>query len=407
MLKKMSLRTRLTLLSAIVITSTAVVMTVVSILSADYIFVRGVQKMFGSVTISQKVTEFSAGDGITFTPSDDNVDGRPVKDADYMVLDLTLSEAGRRFNLWGITGMLLITLLGIGAAWLMAGRALMPVRELSRTIEEINGKDLTRRVDTHGSQDEIGRLAGSFNTMMDKVSESFERQKRFSASAAHELRTPLTTIQLGVEVLELDKEPDPERMKKALAVTKSNTDRMIRLVGDLFRLSTDEAYEMDEEMTIHSLFSDILEELFPMVQAAGLKTSVSASPEITLSGNRILLYRALFNLTENAVKYNREGGFVFLSAWKEGEEVMVSIRDSGIGISSKELPHIFEPFYRVDRSRSRAMGGSGLGLSLVKEIIEKHGGTIGVISEPGEGTLFTICFPAAQVRQDEDKKNGI
>lgn len=393
MMKKMSLRTRLTLLSAIVLTSVAVILTTVSMISANRIFVQGVQQQLNKdLSLSSQTSDIAISKKIEVAPSGDNTDDVTLSQAKYTAIGMTLLEAGQEFNMWGIIGLALITLLGIGATWYMAGRALKPVQELYNAIDEIDEKDLSRRVDTHGRQDEIGRLGKSFNAMMDKVSASFERQKRFSASAAHELKTPLTTIQLGLEVLELDDNPNPEQMKKVLSVTKNNTDRMVRLVSDLFRLSTDDAYEMDEVMSVQNLFSDIKEELLPIIQARSLNVTIVTTPEIKLTGNRILLYRALFNLAENAAKYNREGGLISLTAYKEGEGINVCVSDNGIGIPQEELPHIFEPFYRVDRSRSRAMGGSGLGLSLVKEIIEKHGGSIEVESILGEGTSFMIRF---------------
>lgn len=395
MMKKMSLRTRLTLLSAIVLTSVAVILSTVSMISANRIFVQGVQQQLNkdlSLSVQTSDIDISKKIEVALAPSGDNTDDVTLSQAKYTAISMTLSKAGQEFNMWGIIGLALITLLGIGATWYMAGQALKPVQELYNAIDEIDEKDLSRRVNTHGRQDEIGRLGKSFNAMMDKVSASFERQKRFSASAAHELKTPLTTIQLGLEVLELDDNPNPEQMKKVLSVTKNNTDRMVRLVSDLFSLSTDDAYEMDEVMSVQNLFSDIKEELLPIIQARSLNVTIVTTPEIKLTGNRILLYRALFNLTENAAKYNREGGFISLTAYKEGEAVNVCVSDNGIGIPQEELPHIFEPFYRVDRSRSRAMGGSGLGLSLVKEIIEKHGGSIEVESVLGEGTSFMMRF---------------
>lgn len=395
MLSKISLRARLTILSAIVMVSVAIALTAVFIVSADQIFVQGVQNELDNVITFQTTPLFEQDSGLSITPSGDWGKDEEDELVDYSVIRMTLHRAGFRFNRWGVAGLILITLIGTGATWLVVGRALKPVRELSDAIEEIGGNDLSRRVDAHGSRDEIGHLAQSFNAMMDKVSESFERQKRFSASAAHELKTPLATIQVGMEVLHLDDNPDPERMKKTLAVAKSNTDRMIRLVEDLFRLSTDETYRMDEDISVSHLFTELIRELSPAVREKDLITSVSAEEGIRLRGNRTLLYRALFNLAENAVKYNREGGEISLSACLEKDGVTLCISDTGIGIEPEEKERIFEPFYRIDRSRSRAMGGSGLGLSLAQDIIKKHGGIIEVDSTPGKGTSFIVIFPVA------------
>ncbi len=417
MIKKRSLRFRLTVLSAVVMISVAIVLTAVFSFSADRLFVKNL-----SATLSDKVTfsqaksqstdlgaqPFASTEPKENTPSSQGANEgvisvtptSPTQEADQGMLikeiQVNLSQAGQRFNLWGIAGLILVTLLGIVATWLMAGRMLKPVRELSDAIELVGDSDLTRRVDDHGMQDEIGQLARSFNTMMDKVSASFQRQKRFSASAAHELKTPLATIQVGLDVLDLDENPDPVRMKKALAVTRTNTTRMIRLMEDLFKLSAAETYDMDEEMPVNGMFAEILEELSPLVQAKNLEVSAVAPPDLKLTGNRSLLYRAVFNLVENAAKYNRDGGKITVSAGWEEDAVVLGVADNGIGIPPEDLPHIFEPFYRVDTSRSRAMGGAGLGLSLVQEIIHQHGGSIKVESVLGQGTTLILRFPSSK-----------
>lgn len=408
MLKKLSLRARLTLLSALVMAGAAILLTAVSFYSADHIFVQTVPeqlKMASIITTApseaaqppSQTVNFSqavaSGNSAALAPDDQ------TPEADFSAIQITLAKAGRQFNVWGIVGLALVTLLGAGVTWLMAGRALRPVSELSGAIEDIGENDFSRRVDAGGRQDEIGHLAHSFNGMMDKVSASFERQKRFAASAAHELKTPLATMQVGLEVLELDAQPSPERMEKTLAMAKANTGRMIRLVDDLLRLSAEGTGEMDEQVQLSIIFEGIQSELAPQIRAKQLKVCVPPMPDITLQGSRSMLYRALFNLMENAVKYNRENGSVVVTAEREGEDVLLCIADTGIGIPADELPHIFEPFYRVDRSRSRAVGGSGLGLSLVQDIVEKHGGTVRAESTPGEGTVFTLRFPADKIEK--------
>lgn len=334
MLKKLSLRARLTLLSALVTAGVAAVLTAVSLFSADRIFVRDLSETLlrDEFTVhteepgqpdaqrppSAEVRGYGAPPGpniISVTPNT----GGPAPERAAYTIQISLSRAGRRFSLWGVAGLLLAVLAGAGVTWLMAGRALKPVRELSDAIGEMGGDDLSRRVDPCGRQDEIGQLARSFNAMMDKVSASFERQKRFSANAAHELKTPLATIQVGLEVLELDEQPPPERMEKALSVAKANTERMIRLVDDLFLLSAREDGGPREEIPVDGLFSEILAELSPRIQAAGLTVSTAAPPGIRLTGSRGMLYRALFNLAENAVNITgRAAPFPFRPGRKRG-----------------------------------------------------------------------------------------
>lgn len=382
MMKKLSLRMRLTLLSALVMASVAVILTSMFLFGADRIFVRDLEQK------------------MTFQPQDIIItsvkkEGVPNENMDLQEVTVSLKKAGTQFNLWGMAALFLVLILGTGATWLMAGHVLKPLKELSYAIEEIGGNDLSNRVEIQGRQDEIGRLARSFNHMMDKVSASFERQKRFSASAAHELKTPLATILVNLEVLELDGKTSPDRMEKVLTIVKANTERMIRLVEDLMRLTSDKDHEMEEEVELSEVFAITLDELSPLIRKKDLTVSIENTPDISLTGSRVMLYRVMSNLLENAAKYNREHGSISIVTGRDDNGVTVKIEDTGIGIPEEALPHIFEPFYRVDQSRSRAVGGAGLGLPLVKDIVEKHGGEVTVKSAAGEGTTFILRFPAS------------
>lgn len=382
MMKKLSLRMRLTLLSALVMASVAVILTSMFLFGADRIFVRDLE---------QKMT-FQPQDIIITSVKKEGVSNENM---DLQEVTVSLKKAGTQFNLWGMAALFLVLILGTGATWLMAGHVLKPLKELSSAIEEIGGNDLSNRVEIQGRQDEIGRLARSFNHMMDKVSASFERQKRFSASAAHELKTPLATILVNLEVLELDGKTSPDRMEKVLTIVKANTERMIRLVEDLMRLTSDKDHEMEEEVELSEVFAITLDELSPLIRKKDLTVSIENTPDISLTGSRVMLYRVMSNLLENAAKYNREHGSISIVTGRDDNGVTVKIEDTGIGIPEEALPHIFEPFYRVDQSRSRAVGGAGLGLPLVKDIVEKHGGEVTVKSAAGEGTTFILRFPAS------------
>lgn len=380
MLKKISLRMRLTLLSAMVMAGVAVILTSMFLLGADRIFVQDLPNQ------------------ISFQPQDvmisTEIRGRQ-KTEDSQDITFTIRAAGTRFNVWGMAGLLLMLVFGTGATWFMAGKVLKPLGELSNTIEEISGNDLSRRVDKEiqDRQDEIGRLALSFNNMMDKVGASFDRQRRFSASAAHELKTPLATMLVNLEVMELDGQTSPARMEKVLSVVKTNTERMIRLTEDLFRLTSDKDSEMGEEVLLGEAVAIAVDELSSLLQEKHLSVSVQDMAGIKMTGNRVMIYRAMSNLIENAAKYNCDGGSINVTAEAAEHNVTVKIADTGIGIPEEDLPHIFEPFYRVDRSRSRAVGGAGLGLSLVGDIVEKHGGKTAIRSVPGVGTEITVVFP--------------
>ena len=374
MLKKISLRARLTLLSAMVMASVAVMLTGMFLVGADRIFVRSLQQYF--------VTQSDEYDIVVSTAV--------PAETDPGEMTFTIKQAGNRFNLWGVAGLVLMLFLGTGATWLMAGKALKPLGELTDTIEEIGGNNLSRRVEHQDRADEIGQLAGSFNHMMDNVSASFERQQRFSASAAHELKTPLATMLVNLDVLDMEEKASAAQMERVLSIVRTNTERMIRLVDNLFQLTTEKSSEMCEEVPVDEMFAEILEELSAQLNAKHLSVSLSNLSGIKLTGNRTMLYRAMSNLVENAAKYNRENGSIFISASQQQEDVIIKIEDTGIGIPKEECERIFEPFYRVDQSRSRSVGGAGLGLALVKDIVEKHRGTIQVHSRAGQGSEFIL-----------------
>lgn len=393
MLKKLSLRARLTLLSTLLTTSMAVLLTCFFMFNADRIFVKDLPIVFTAPDSDVALT-FKAAEPSAAPVDSKTLDQESETDPSYNNIDIvvTLTQATRQFNLWGIAGLCLITLLGGAAAWLMAGKALKPVRELSSAIEKVSNNDLSLHVETTEREDEISQLGKSFNTMMDKVNSSFERQKRFSANAAHELKTPLATIQVGLDVLELDEKPTQEQMEWALTVTKANTERMIELVENLFTLSSDKECDMNDIIDIQDVFTRIVDELAVQIDSRHLQVTMQISDDIKLKGNAVMLYRALFNLVENAIKYNIENGTILITAIEEGAKIKVSVSDSGIGINDEDMQHIFEPFYRADQSRSRLMGGSGLGLSLVNDIIKKHDAEIDVDSQPNRGTVFTVMF---------------
>lgn len=361
--------------------------------NADRIFVKDLPIVFTAPDSDVALT-FKAAEPSAAPVDSKTLDQESETDPSYNNIDIvvTLTQATRQFNLWGIAGLCLITLLGGAAAWLMAGKALKPVRELSSAIEKVSDNDLSLHVETTEREDEISQLSKSFNTMMDKVNSSFERQKRFSANAAHELKTPLATIQVGLDVLELDEKPTQEQMEWALTVTKANTERMIELVENLFTLSSDKECDMNDIIDIQDVFTRIVDELTAQIDSRHLQVTMQISDDIKLKGNAVMLYRALFNLVENAIKYNIENGTILITAIEEGAKIKVSVSDSGIGINDEDMQHIFEPFYRADQSRSRLMGGSGLGLSLVNDIIKKHDAEIDVDSQPNRGTVFTVMF---------------
>lgn len=301
------------------------------------------------------------------------------------VLPAPIIKAKKQFDGTSILFLILISAAGMAAAYIVSGRALRPVRELDRTIVRITGQNMGERIAEHDTLDEIGSLARSFNAMLDRLEQSFLRQKRFSANVAHELKTPLATMNAGIQVLHLDEQPTIEDCLETLDTAERNVKRLIGVVDDLFLLTDERAAEYDDEIHVREMFLDIFEELLPLYAEKRLKM-VSELKTGVIAGNSTLTRRAFFNLIENAMKYSREGGQITVSAG-EGQ---ISVKDEGVGIPEADLDKVFEPFYRVDQSRSRKVGGAGLGLSIVKAICEKHGWMVRAESVPEGGTVMTV-----------------
>jgi signal transduction histidine kinase len=285
----------------------------------------------------------------------------------------------------------LIILLGTGATYFMAKGALKPVAALSSEVNRISENNLSTRVAVPDSKDEVTALAEAFNKMIGKLEKAFLSQKNFSASAAHELRTPLTAMIASIEVCQLDEQPSLREYEETLDEVLQNAERLKTLVNDLLMMNADSIVSLNEAVDARELTEQIIEELSPI---AGTEICFDNQIGIiTLIGNQSLLYRAFFNLLHNAVKYNKPGGSVTVSGAVEDDMNVITVSDTGIGIPQEQLDKIFDSFYCVDKSHSRELGGSGLGLSIVKSIVEKHNGTIDVQSKLGVSTTFTLRLP--------------
>ena len=389
MLNKLSLRLRLTLLTGCIVILTAVCLTLTSIHNAESKIVRPILTEATAIPMDKMVPLNSSiqPDHEAWTPP-------AATETSTISVELRTIEAREQFVDASVIYMMIIIILGMAATYVISGRALKPVNQLSKTIKSINEHNLSHRIDHIQTKDEIGSLAGSFNTMLNRLDESFARQKRFAANAAHELKTPLTTIKAGIQVLKLDKSPSIEDYKENVDITELSTQRLIEVVDDLLKLTSEEKEKFADTIALSDTLQHIAQELEPITRQKNIQIQVVGECSHAIFGNQTLVYRALFNLLENAVKYNKHGGKVQIAVSLRGYNTIIHISDTGIGIPNEELPHIYEPFYRIDKSRSRDIGGSGLGLSIVKTIIEKHNGNIAVQSEPGVGTTFDVLFPS-------------
>jgi heavy metal sensor kinase len=275
---------------------------------------------------------------------------------------------------------------------LLAGRALRPIDTITQTALAISrADDLDKRIPEAGPQDEVGRLVKTFNIMLDRLEGLFRGQQRFIADISHELRTPLTTIRGNVDLMRHMKSVDEE----SLNAIQAESDRMTRMVGDLLLLAQADAGQTirRERVELDTLLLEVYRQMQPMLE--GVELSIGEEDQAAVMGDTDRLKQLLLNLVDNARKYTPKGGQVTLGLRCEPGWAVLTVADTGIGIPTQDLPHIFGRFYRVDKARSRVAGGAGLGLSIVQWIAQAHGGKIGVQSEPGHGTTFTVRLPLA------------
>lgn len=288
-----------------------------------------------------------------------------------------------------IAYMLLVIAAGGGITWFMVGRALKPLKALSSRMKSCTANNLSQQIPVPQSRGEVAELTESFNQMSSKLDQAFAMQRRFAQSAAHELRTPLTVLRTKVDVFRKHAEHDQQDYDKLIEGVLVQTRRLSDLVQELLELTNLDGVTERERVPVYELLKQVTKELSPLAETKQVNVFLKGSEEYTV-GNRLLLGRVFFNLVENAIKYNRPNGSVCITL---SPGPVVSISDTGIGIPEEALELIFEPFYRVDKSRSRQMGGAGLGLATAKAIVEQHGGTIEASLIPEGGSCFTVHLP--------------
>ena len=380
MFKKLSLRLRITLLSAVIIIGIAGALTATSIWGADRII------FAQASTTSYSVLPLETPDGEIIQPGI-SVAKEPEAQVGLESPSPT-QYADITFTNLSLIFMIVLILVGILLTFIITGRTLKPVKQLSETMRDLDENNLSQRISLNASGAELIQLTASFNKMLDKLERAFETQKAFASAAAHELKTPLACVRANIEVLQLDEHPSE------IEVTRRNTDRLIQLVDGLLAMNARQREDHQESISLHKLTREITAELSPLILEKELH--VSGDCKGTVKGDYALLYRALFNLIENAVKYNRQGGEIRINASQQEDRLLLTVADTGIGIPEGEADLIFDPFYRVDKSRSRKVGGSGLGLAIVKNIIERYGGSIRFYPNQQMGSVFELVFPKDQ-----------
>lgn len=307
----------------------------------------------------------------------------------------SLQEAVSNLRTQMLLGLpFVVVLAGLGGYWL-ADRALRPVDYITRTAQAISASQLSQRIGYVGPQDEIGRLATTFDQMLDRLQAAFEREQRFTADAAHELRTPLTILKGQMGML-LSRPRTVIEYESALHDLEGEVDRLIRLNTDLLLLARLDQKRLPwkpQEIDLSELLHVTVEQMLPLAKDKRLRVSETIPSGLLVLGDPDYLIRLFLNLLDNAVKYTPSGGQVSLQAGRDQETIWVAVSDTGPGIPPEHLSHIFERFYRVEEARSRYTGGAGLGLAIAYEIARWHGGTIHVRSELGSGTTFIVYLP--------------
>jgi heavy metal sensor kinase len=284
----------------------------------------------------------------------------------------------------------------IGGGWFLAHKSLRPVDEVTTAARQITAKDLNTRIPQHPVDDEIGRLISTFNDMIARLRQSFEQVRQFSVDASHELRTPMTIMRGEVE-LALRNPKTPEEYRRILVSNLEEIVRLSAIIDNLLTLSKAEMghhdIRFDDRVDVHDLIAELYEDSEIIAMKKQIAIVLDKNEDVTIRGDRLRLRQLFLNLIDNAIKYTPENGTITISSGVSGNNVCVSVKDNGIGIPEEEQAKVFDRFYRVDKGRSREMGGSGLGLSIAKWTAELHRGRIDVESQPGNGSTFTVTLP--------------
>ena len=286
----------------------------------------------------------------------------------------------------------LLALLGGVVTYFISGHALRPIREFSDKIEEVQAQNLSDSRIEENNVKELNQLGISYNKMLERLSEAFEIQRQFTANAAHELRTPLALMQVQLDLYNSASHPgnDADTLQTIKMVTEQN-DKLNRMVKTLLDMSELQTVGRDDKIILDAIVEEVLADLEPLAVEKNIKL-IGKCEDATMIGSDILIYRLVYNLVENAIKYNHPLGQVTVTAYQRNKHVYLSVEDTGSGIPKELRERVFEPFFRVDKSRSRELGGVGLGLAFVREIVRVHDGSICIKSGKTGGTIFEVTF---------------
>ena len=378
-----SLQLKLTLLLSLLMIVSCVLM---------YFFIShsAVSGMDGLQNYMIKVDPQDGDSPITF-----NVDPKAL----FPQFEQEIQETKEDFLLRSVIATTIIILLSSVCTYFLTKKTLTPLQKLTSEVSQIQAQNLSTQLAVPNSKDEIAQLTSSFNEMLTRLDNAFSTQKQFSANAAHELRTPLAVLQTNLEVFEKKQEPEMVEYQQLFTMIKEQTARLSQLVGTLLDMTNLKSVPRTDQVALEELVDEVFCDLDPVAEKAGISIhfddSSSQDSHTDVTGSYVLLYRAVYNLVENAIKYNRPNGSVTVSVKEKNSQVMILVKDTGIGISPENQKKIFDPFFRVDKSRSRAMGGAGLGLALVDSIAREHGGSVKVLESNEKGSIIALMLPVS------------
>lgn len=397
-----SLQLKLTLLLSLLMIVSCVLM---------YFFIShsAVSGMDGLQNYMIKVDPQDGDSPITF-----NVDPKAL----FPQFEQEIQETKEAFLLRSVIATTIIILLSSVCTYFLTKKALTPLQKLTSEVSQIQAQNLSTQLAVPNSKDEIAQLTRSFNEMLTRLDNAFSTQKQFSANAAHELRTPLAVLQTNLEVFEKKQEPEMVEYRQLFTMIKEQTARLSQLVGTLLDMTNLKSVPRTDQVTLEELVDEVFCDLDPVAEKAGISIHFDDSssqdwhtdvhtPDASalnnnirnITGSYVLLYRAVYNLVENAIKYNRPNGSVTVSVKEKNGQAMILVKDTGIGISPENQKKIFDPFFRVDKSRSRAMGGAGLGLALVDSIAREHGGSVKVLESNEKGSIIALMLPISSLER--------
>lgn len=380
-MKRMSLQWRLTCITTLCIAIICGCLTM-------FVYKNGVHYIdsLQDAVESQGDEKGNKSDEIYISIPDDNWD----EFADEFSVQVYNNKADYKRNSLIIT--VLLALLGGVVTYFISGHALRPIREFSDKIEEVQAQNLSDSRIEENNVKELNQLGISYNKMLERLSDAFEIQRQFTANAAHELRTPLALMQVQLDLYNSASHPgnDADTLQTIKMITEQN-DKLNRMVKTLLDMSELQTVGRDDKIILDAIVEEVLADLEPLAVEKNIKL-IGKCEDATMIGSDILIYRLVYNLVENAIKYNHPLGQVTVTAYQRNKHVYLSVEDTGSGIPKELRERVFEPFFRVDKSRSRELGGVGLGLAFVREIVRVHDGSICIKSGKTGGTIFEVTF---------------